>query len=363
MRLATAILATEAKPGDDPQAFRAAHEQRSHPGPPPLPAALRLAADVVRREVDGFPVFTFRPRGRMRALADRHLVYVHGGSYTEALLREHWEIVAALIRYTGASITVPCYPLAPEHTHEVGHAWVEGVYRELISRVAPERVVLVGDSAGGGFCLAQAMRYRDAGLPLPARVILFSPWVDLGLTHPDTPALEPRDPIQSVSGGRLSGQWWAGADPVTHPQVSPVFGDLAGLPPVDIYTGTADILLPDIRRLSQVIAAAGVPVRLVEYAGGIHVYVGATFTPEARDTFRRVAMTLATTAARTPLPERAAGVAWVALGRQVTHRLRSAPPPGPIRTARRSWWARYRRTPAGPTTTPEPSPPDRSSQP
>lgn len=318
MRFAVAVLSRETKPGDDP-AYRSICERRTYPAPPPVPAALRLTARVDRRRVDGFDVFTITPRV---APSDWHIVYLHGGSYVDELLREHWEVVLNLVRVTGATITVPCYPLAPEHTHAVGHGYVEARYRELLERVPPDRIVLMGDSAGGGMCLVQAMRYRDAGLPTPSRLIVFAPWCDLRMAHPDIPSLVPSDPVQSLTGGRINARWWAGTDDVTHPRISPLFGDVSGLPPVDLYLGTADLLAPDTRLMAAKLAASGVPVRLVEYPGAIHVYVAATFTPEARDTYRRIAATLGTTPRRAPLPTRLVSSPPVTLTRQLASRLR-----------------------------------------
>lgn len=319
MRFAIGVLAREPKLGDDPVAYRAAYAGRAYPVPPAVPSALRLVASVRQHRVAGFDVFTVTPK---TAPAHWHLMYLHGGTYVDEMVSEHWEIVLNLIRFTGATVTVPCYPLAPEHTHDVGNAFVERLYRELLEGVPPERIVLAGDSAGGGMCLVQAMRYRDAGLPAPARLITFAPWADVGTTHPDVPAIEPGDPLQSSTGARIGASWWAGADGVSHPHVSPTFGDLTGLPPIDIYLGTADILAPDIRLLAAKIAAGGGEMTLVEYPGAIHVHVGATFTPEARDTYRRIAGTLGTTPRRASLPARVVTSPPATLTRQLASRLR-----------------------------------------
>ncbi len=331
MRAVKRALFSEPKLMADGEAFRAAHEGRVYPAPPPLTSALRVAATTTRRDVDGFPVFTVTPKGTQRepelGRSDWQLVYLHGGGYTDQLLSIHWEIVLNLVRYTGATITVPVYPLAPEHTHDEGNAFVERVYRELLATVPAERLVLVGDSAGGGMCLVQAMRYRDAGLALPSRLILFAPWVNARTTHPEMAAVEALDPILARPGVELAGRWWAGADDVTHPQVSPLYGDAAGLPPVDIYTGSADLLTPDIRLMAERIRAAGGEVNLVEYPGAIHVYVGATFTPEARDTFRRIARTLGTADLRGRVATRLVTTPGALLGRELTFRARERSTP------------------------------------
>ena len=295
MRLVSAVLASEPKLMADREAFRAAHQPRSYPRPEPPPASLRSLATVVERPVAGRAAYVVTPRrgGEHGVAAEPwHLVYLHGGGYVNALFGVHWEIIRALILATGATIWVPDYPLAPEHDHRAGNDYVEAFYRELIEDVPAGRVVLCGDSAGGGLALAQAMRYRDAGLAMPARLVLFSPCTCVVPCNPEVEAIEPLDVILARPGGALAGEWWAGPDDTTHPQVSPLYGDLSGLPPVDVYQGTADILAPDVRLTVAKIAAAGGEARLEEYPGAIHVFVGATFTPEARDAFARVGATL-----------------------------------------------------------------------
>lgn len=292
--MVTRILSTEPKLMADAEAFAAAFIGRPYPEPEPPPAALRRVAEVTSEQIAGRTVFTARPR---RGGTAWHLLYLHGGGYVSELFAVHWDIVLQLLRHTGATISIPIYPLGPEHDHREGNAYVESVYRELLQRYPAERTVLVGDSAGGGMALVQAMRYRDRGLPAPARLVLFSPATSVVPTNPEVDEIEPRDVILARPGGTLAGLWWAGPDNPTHLDVSPLYGDPSGLPPIDMYIGTADILWPDARLMARRIADAGGQVRLVEYPDAIHVFMGATFTPEAQDVYRRVAASLSLFAA------------------------------------------------------------------
>jgi acetyl esterase/lipase len=229
--------------------------------------------------VAGCAVHTATPKQGRRPL---HIIYTHGGSFVNELMGAHWDIVAALVRATGATVTVPQYPLAPEHTHGAAFAMLEAVYR---ARVGGDPIVLCGDSAGGNLALVQALRYRDLGLPLPARLILFSPWLELTMTNPEIAALQPRDPMLWASELAETGRWWAGdADP-TGPLLSPVNAALDGLPQIDIYQGSEDVLAPDARRLRD-------RSNYHETAGAFHVFMGATFTPEAKAVFRQIGQTL-----------------------------------------------------------------------
>lgn len=266
-----------------------------------LPGSLRATAEVTERRVNGQPVFTLTPR---TGASDWHIVYTHGGAYIHALLPAHWAIVAELMRVTGASVTVPIYPLAPEHRYRATYALLEQVYRDLLERVPAGRILLAGDSAGGGLALGQALRWRDLGLPLPRRLLLFAPWVDLTLANPAARALEPFDVMLGVDGAVQAGAWWAGGEDPRQPLLSPLYADLRGLPPLEVFQGTADLLLPDSTELVRRVQAAGREARLHLTDGGFHVFMGATFLPEAREVFRKVAALTAT-------PERAAPRGWL----------------------------------------------------
>lgn len=257
--------------------------------PTPEPAAvsrrLQRRCEVVTAELDGRRVYTLTPR---RNREDRHIVYTHGGGYVNPLIWPHWAIIDRLIAVTNATVTVPLFPLAPHHTYQEAFPWLERVYQQVLTTTRPEAVTLCGDSAGGGLALAQALHLRDRGLPLPGRLILFAPWLDVTMADPAAGAVEPHDAMLALSALRLAGRWWAGEDDPRTPLVSPLYGDLAGLPPIDVFQGTADVLAPDARTLAAKVAAAGGMIQLYEYPGAIHVFMGATFTPEARDVYARI---------------------------------------------------------------------------
>ncbi len=319
MRVVTRILATEPKLMADADTFTTAYTGRTYPKPAPVPAALRLLAEVTSEDVDGHPVFTVVPKGggsRWRVL------YLHGGGFVEDIMSVHWDIIMQLLRFTGATIVVPSYPLAPENSHREGHAFVRRVYQQLLDSAAPEDIVFMGDSAGGTMAIVQAMQCRDDGIPLPARLVLFSPCVNVTATNPEVDAIEPLDVILARPGGQVAGRWWAGSDEPTIPQVSPLFGDPSGLPPIDIYQGTADILAPDNRLMAQRIAAAGGTVRLRDYPGAIHVFVAAVFTPEAQEVYADIAATLGVSEAQIRGAAQLLATPSLMFTRQVTTRLR-----------------------------------------
>ncbi|MFJ1256964.1 alpha/beta hydrolase fold domain-containing protein [Cupriavidus sp. CuC1] len=131
----------------------------------------------------------------------------------------------------------------------------------------------MGDSAGGGMALALAQVARDTGRALPGRLVLLSPFLDATGSNPAIDALEPLDPMLSKLGGIECGRVYAGGDPVTLPQVSPIYGSLRGLPPVTLFIGTHDVLLPDCRTYRALAEQQGLPLRYYEYEGMFHVWM------------------------------------------------------------------------------------------
>ncbi|MFB8764781.1 alpha/beta hydrolase fold domain-containing protein [Nocardiopsis alba] len=235
-----------------------------------IPPALLLPGHVVRRrEVAGRPVYTVLPK--RGGAPERAVLYLHGGAYVAPITPWHWWLVGRMADQ-GTRVEVALYGLAPEHTHREALPFLERVYRELIDAVPARRVALAGDSAGGGLALALAQRVIGAGLPAPGRSILVSPWVDATMTNPEIAGIEPRDPWLASIGLRISAEAWAGGDDPSVPGLSPLHGSMEGLPPTDVYVGTHDLFLPDVRLACERMRRAGVRVDLEEAEGLFHVY-------------------------------------------------------------------------------------------
>ncbi len=219
------------------------------------------------------------------------IVYLHGGGYCIGSLDTHRAMLTHLAGAIHGRVLAVDYRLAPEHPHPAALDDAVTAYRfALAGGVAPERVVLAGDSAGGGLTLATLVALRDAGVPLPAAGVCLSPWADLTqsgatiTTHADV------DPM--VQGADLD-RWadaYRGTALAAAPAISPLFADLAGLPPLHIEVGTAEVLLDDARRVADAARAAGVDVELHEADGMIHVWqFFAGIAPEADEAIERIA--------------------------------------------------------------------------
>lgn len=199
------------------------------------------------------------------------VLYLHGGAYCVGSAATHRSITTRLARLTGASVFAADYRLAPEHPFPAAIDDAVAAYRGLLATGStPDRIAIAGDSAGGGLALATALRLRDLGEPLPAALVLFSPWVDLG--QPDRgpePAGEVMVSLPWVNECALA--YLDGKD-ARDPLASPINGDLRGLPPVLVQVGQDEILLQDSRRLHAALCAATVDVALQEYPRRWHVF-------------------------------------------------------------------------------------------
>lgn len=267
-RLATAYLRTVHRRANTSDAAIAKSLRAAKTSNVP-PAKLRRTLAVDRETIEGRPCWILRGRtGATRGA----VIYLHGGSYVHEIVKQHWALVARLVTEARCTAYVPIYGLAPESDFREGYAFATAVYRQVTSAHDPARVVLMGDSAGGGFALGLALVAKREGLPSVARIVLNAPWLDIALENPEIAKVEPTDPWLTRRSLRAAGEAWArGGDPRL-PELSPIHGDLAGLPPITMYVGTRDILWPDAVVLAKRAREAGVAVELVEAKGLMHVY-------------------------------------------------------------------------------------------
>ena len=258
-----------------------------HIPPAPVSKELHALCTVEEFTVNGFEVVRLTPRA---GVSTSQLVYLHGGVYAYAIRDIHWSMLARLITQSGATVTVPKYGLIPEHTAAEAYELLDAVYANAVATHG-DRVFLGGDSAGGGLALGFAERLRDAASALaqPAGVILFSPWLDVTMSNPGIPPVEPLDSMLAPPGLIAAGVMWAGGLNVRSPLVSPIFGELAGLPPVFTFQGGRDIFVADTITLTEKIRAAGGSAELAITPAGFHVFMGATWTPESKAVLARVA--------------------------------------------------------------------------
>jgi acetyl esterase/lipase len=200
------------------------------------------------------------------------LLYFHGGGYVFGSIRTHGMLIGALARAAKARTFAPTYRLGPEHPAPAAQQDAVRAYHYLLSEgIDPRRIVLAGDSAGGTLVLNTLIELRNGGVPLPAAGVAISPWVDLACSGDSFDRNGPFDYVGRVQCLLAAKEYLAGADP-RRPDVSPLFADLSGLPPLLLHAGSAEVLVDQIRDFAARAERAGVAVQFDVYPDMVHVW-------------------------------------------------------------------------------------------
>jgi acetyl esterase/lipase len=224
---------------------------------------------------------------RARTVTPRHTIYyLHGGGYIFGTLATYRALNATLAKEAEAQVFALTYRLAPEHRFPAAVEDAAAGYRWLLEQgVRPENLLIAGDSAGGGLALATLLKLRAEQTPLPAAALCFSPWTDLAVTGASIKTNEACDPIFYGTSIKCLAPIYLGGTAPTEPLASPLYGDLAGLPPLLIFVSDTEVLLDDATRLAQKAQAAGVSVDLQIWHDLPHVWpIFVSYLPEARET-------------------------------------------------------------------------------
>jgi epsilon-lactone hydrolase len=201
------------------------------------------------------------------------ILYLHGGGYVIGSAKSSVPLAAELARRTSAKVITLDYRLAPENPFPAAVDDARDAYQGLLSQgVAPGNIALAGESAGGGLAIAAALALRDGQVPLPASILVMSPWVDLTLSGSTLVEKQLVDATLTGDGLRRSAGDYVGSADATNPSISPIFADLHGLPRLLIQSGSREILLSDALRLASRAADDDVRVILDVVPGAPHVF-------------------------------------------------------------------------------------------
>lgn len=235
-----------------------------------------LGASVNARKLNfstvTFGIFKARYISRRENANHKVILYLHGGAYIAGDLKYASGFGSILCARTGADVLCPAYRLAPEHPFPAALRDAVASYEYLLDEGNdPEDISFVGESAGGGLIFALAMELKATGLPLPHKLVSLSPWTDLTFSGKSYEENRDADPSLCEDLLRQHAAMYAGDD-TANPLVSPIFGDLCGLPPALIIAGGDELLLSDSRNLANRIAACGGSCQLIIEDGMWHVF-------------------------------------------------------------------------------------------
>ncbi|MDA1100857.1 MAG: alpha/beta hydrolase [Proteobacteria bacterium] len=222
--------------------------------------------------------------------AGKALLYLHGGGYVYCGPGTHRLLAYNLSAATGMPCLLAAYRLAPEYPYPAAVEDAVAAYGWLLAQgYQADRLAVAGDSAGGGLTLATMLRLQQLGLPLPAAIACLSPWTDLTMAGASIVGKVAADPLVQPADLERCASWYLGKGDRTAPLASPLFGDLAGLPPLLIQVGSEEILLDDASRLAARATAAGVTVDYQCWDQMFHVWqLYAPMLSEGRDAIASV---------------------------------------------------------------------------
>ncbi|MCP4544712.1 MAG: alpha/beta hydrolase [Chloroflexi bacterium] len=224
------------------------------------------------------------------ASSERIILYLHGGSYNSASIKSHHSLAANIANSAQARALIIDYRLAPENPFPAAVDDAVAAYQWLLSNnIASNRIIVAGDSCGGGLALSLLISLREINEPLPAAVVCLSPWTDLTCTGDSWVTNAKNDIFLDPDFEKKSAKLYLGdADPQT-PLASPLYADLRALPPLLIQVGSDELLLSDATRLAERAKAAGVDVTLEVWKDMQHEWhFAASVLPEGKRAIDRV---------------------------------------------------------------------------
>ena len=217
------------------------------------------------------------------------ILYVHGGGYVSGSCNDHRGFVSKFAEYCGVITLQFEYRLAPEHPFPDGLNDSVAVYKWLLNKgFKPSNIVIAGESAGGGLALAMLLALKEQNISMPAATVAISPWTDLTCSS-DSYKTKNKVSVALVNSWTVFSKYYAGDNPPNLPLISPLFGDLQGLPPIYINSGEDDELFEDGERFSFKARKAGVDITFRAGKGMVHCYpLLAPFFKEATEAMQEI---------------------------------------------------------------------------
>lgn len=236
-----------------------------------IPNETKYSCMIDKKEFMDRSIFIITPKKVEKT--DLKILYFHGGSYMGEITTEHWSFLEKVVNDTGATVILPDYPLTPKYNYKDVFNFVEPLYKEIINKISKENLILMGDSAGGGLALALEEKIAKENISIPSKTILISPWLDVRLENPKIEEVQNKDKQLNKDALKLAGLAYAGNDGINSYLVNPIDGDLSKLENVTIFTGTYDILNPDVSLLKEKAIKSGIKIDVREYQEKEHIWI------------------------------------------------------------------------------------------
>ncbi|MBN1767065.1 MAG: alpha/beta hydrolase [Prolixibacteraceae bacterium] len=230
-----------------------------------LPKGVKIKEEVINTIVAEWIVPANAPDNKL-------IFYVHGGGYVSGSCSDHRNIVAKVAQGAGFTTLLYEYGLAPENPFPAALNDSVNVYSAILDKgYKPENIVMMGESAGGGLCLALLIALRDKNIPLPKAAVAISPWTDLSCSS-ETYHTKNKVSLAPLDSWNVFSYYYVANNGAKNPYISPLWGKLEGLPPLFINAGNSDELFDDGRKFAEKATQAGVDVFFREGQNMIHCY-------------------------------------------------------------------------------------------
>ncbi len=245
-----------------------------------IPSEVSMDVEVYDTHEHGMQVFYVNED----TFDDTLIVYIPGGGYLNNPLKYHWKLINNVTQQTNCPVVVPIYLKVPNYTCEESYRKMIEFYQDIATRDGVEHIIFMGDSSGGGMSLALAQMIRDdyPELIQPEDLFLIVPWLDVSMETEGIEEIAEVDPMLGLYGVKDIGKQWAGDKDLHDPMVSPIYGDFENLGRITLFTGTKDMLYPDIEKFDKILCEQGIEHTYVVEDNLDHPYPLFP-TPEAKD--------------------------------------------------------------------------------
>ena len=237
-----------------------------------VPQNANLDVNIETKEFMSRKVFIISPQSQEKS--EKVILYFHGGAYMGEATEHHWKFLKKLVKDTNTTVIMPDYPLTPKYTYKDVLNMVEPLYKEVISKVDNNNLIMMGDSAGGGITLGLAEKLSNNKVKLPAKIVLISPWLDISVSNPKIEEVQPNDKELDKFKLSIAGEFYSRSiEDKEKYFVSPLEGNISKLNNIVIFTGTYDILNPDCYVLKEKAKDVGIEVEIKEYETASHIWI------------------------------------------------------------------------------------------
>ncbi|PNZ14074.1 alpha/beta hydrolase [Staphylococcus simiae] len=231
------------------------------------PSTLNVKANLEKLSLDDMQVFRFNFRHQV----DKKILYLHGGFNTLQPSPFHWRLLDKVALSTLYEVVMPIYPKTPEFHINDTYKAIQQVYDQLVSEVGAQNIVVMGDGSGASLALAFVQSLIERGQQVPNKLYLISPILDATLSNKEiTDDLIDKDVILSQFGVNEIMKKWSDGLPLTDKKVSPIYGELTGLPPVYMFGGGREITYPDMKLFEHLMEEQHQLIHFYDYPKMVH---------------------------------------------------------------------------------------------